>query len=399
MKSSIPRILIDARGLQEGFKTHKHRGIGHYASNLIDGLLEPNSSFEFIFLVENGLTVDERLRNHPCIFQTPQWFEPKATRMISEQWTLPRSIPFNSFDLTHFLAQGDGSMFSRYPSVISVMDTISISAKELYTPCQRLKHDIADSIVNRILKNSCRIIAISEHTKKDIMKYFAVSSEKIRVVPLAAEKRFFQKRTMSDLLRIRSHFELPKDFLLYVGGIDPRKNIKLIFEALKLLVAESPTKCPLLAFAGDIVHQREYPRLMKSLQTLGIEDRIRFLGYVPDEELPLLYQASTMFIYPSRYEGFGLPVLQAMAAGTPVITTKLSSIPEVAGDAALYIDPDKPIELAQAIKQIISDHAKRSSLAASGVKRAGTFSWERTVHETIDVYREAIMLQKKKIQL
>ena len=396
MKLSIPRILVDARGLQEGFKDHRHRGIGHYASNLINGILESNSPFEFIFLLENGLAMDERLRNRPCIFHTPQWFEPKTTRMISDQWMLPRSIPYNSFDLLHFLAQGDGSMFSRCPSVISVMDTISFSAKELYGPHQRLKHTLAYYIVNRILQNSCRIIAISEHTKKDILNYFTLPSEKIRVVPLAAERRYFQKRTTSDLMRIRSHFGLPENFLLYVGGIDPRKNIELIFKALKLLLDENPLTCPLLAFAGDIVHQREYPQIMKSLRSLGIGDRIKFLGYIPDEDLPLLYQASTMFIFPSRYEGFGLPVLQAMAAGTPVITTKLSSIPEVAGDAVLYINPDKPIELARAIKEIFSNHTIRLSLINSGMKRAEAFSWERTVHETLEVYREALMLQKKK---
>jgi glycosyltransferase involved in cell wall biosynthesis len=399
MKSSVPRLLIDARGLQEGFKTHTHRGIGHYASHLINGLLESNSSLEFIFLVENGLAVDERLRNHPCIFQTPKWFEPKATRMISEQWTLPRSIPFNSFDLVHFLAQGDGSMFASCPSIVSVMDTVSISAKELYTPHQRLKHNIANSIVHRILKNSCRIIAISGHTKKDVMKYFAIPPEKIRVIPLAADRLFFQKWTTFDYLRIRSRFGLPENFLLYVGGIDPRKNVELLFKALKLILEENPKRCPLLAFAGDIVHQREYPQLKKSLQTLGIGDHIRFLGYVPEKELPLLYQASSIFIYPSRYEGFGLPVLQAMAAGTPVITTKLSSIPEVAGDSVLYIDPDKPVELARAIIEVFSNQSLRSSLAASGIKRAGTFSWERTVNETIDVYREVLMLHTKKEHL
>ncbi|RPI04744.1 MAG: glycosyltransferase family 1 protein [Ignavibacteriae bacterium] len=395
MKPSVPRILIDARGLQEGFKTHNHRGIGHYASNLIDGILDSNSSFQFIFLVEKGPAVDERLQNHPCIFQTPKWFEPAATRMISEQWTLPRTMPFTSFDLVHFLAHGDGTMYSRVPSVVSVMDTISLSVKELYSPYQRLKHGIANSLTRRILQHSRSIIAISEHTKEDIIKYFAIPSEKIHVVPLAAEKRFFQKWAPSDLLRIRTRFELPENFLLYVGGIDPRKNVGIMFNALKLLFEKDPAACPLLAFAGDIAHQREYPQLMKSLHALGIGNRIRFLGYVPEKELPLLYQASTMFLFPSRYEGFGLPVLQAMAAGTPVITTKLSSIPEVAGDAALYIHPDNPVELARAITEIFSNHALRSSLVASGMKRAGTFSWERTVNETFEVYREALMMQNK----
>ena len=390
MKSSVSRILIDARGLQEGFKSHKHRGIGHYASNLIDGILESNSMLEFIFLVENGLAVDERFRNRPCIFHTPKWCEPKATRMISEQWTLPHSIPSNSFELAHFLAQGDASMFTRCPYIVSVMDTIPLSVKDLYSPSQRLKHDIANSIIKRIFHKSSRIIAISNNTKKDILKYFAVPSEKVCVVPLAVDKRFFQKWTSEDVLKIRSFYELSEDFLLYVGGIDPRKNVGLIFNALKLLLEENPQKCPLMVFAGNITGQREYLQLMKSLQALGIGDRIRFLGYVPDEELPLLYHASTMFVYPSRYEGFGLPVLQAMAAGTPVITTKLSSIPEVAGDAALYIDPDKPVELARAIMEIFSNHAMRSSLVASGIKQAGAFSWERTVNGTIEVYHDVI---------
>ncbi len=308
MKSSVSRILIDARGLQYGFKSHKHRGIGHYASNLIDGILESNSMLEFIFLVENGLAVDERFRNRPCIFHTPKWCEPKATRMISEQWTLPHSIPSNSFELAHFLAQGDASMFTRCPYIVSVMDTIPLSVKDLYSPSQRLKHDIANSIIKRIFHKSSRIIAISNNTKKDILKYFAVPSEKVCVVPLAVDKRFFQKWTSEDVLKIRSFYELSEDFLLYVGGIDPRKNVGLIFNALKLLLEENPQKCPLMVFAGNITGQREYLQLMKSLQALGIGDRIRFLGYVPDEELPLLYHASTMFVYPSRYEGFGLPV-------------------------------------------------------------------------------------------
>jgi glycosyltransferase involved in cell wall biosynthesis len=390
MKSSLPRILIDSRALQEGFKSHKHRGIGHYASNLIEGLLRSKLSFEFTFLAENGLAPDERLVNYPGILHTPRWFEPKASRMISEQYTVACSIPAHSFELVHFLAQGDASMFTRCPYIVSVMDTISLSVKELYRLPQRLKHDIAHSIVKRIIHNSSRIIAISEHTKKDILKYFSVPSEKVCVVPLAVEKLFFQKWTSEDVLRIRSFYKLSEDFLLYVGGIDPRKNVGLIFKALKLLLEENPQKCPLLVFAGDITNQREYSQLMKSLLTLGIGERIRFLGYVPAEKLPLLYQASTMFIYPSRYEGFGLPVLQAMAAGTPVITTKLSSIPEVAGEAVLYINPDRPDELARAIMEIFSNHALRSSLVASGIRQAESFSWDRTIKGTIEVYHDVL---------
>jgi glycosyltransferase involved in cell wall biosynthesis len=138
---------------------------------------------------------------------------------------------------------------------------------------------------------------------------------------------------------------------------------------------------------------------MKFIRTLGIEHLIKFLGYVPDEDLPLLFQASTAFVYPSLYEGFGLPILQAMAAGTPVITTKLSSIPEVAGDAALYIDPDDPATLIQALQALQTNNDLRSSLIFSGKKQAGKFSWKQTAKKTIDVYREVMMVQKKNEQL
>jgi glycosyltransferase involved in cell wall biosynthesis len=274
------------------------------------------------------------------------------------------------------------------------MDTITLSAKELYSFPQQIKYHILHKYIKRTVQRAAMVIAISEHTKKDIVEYYSIPSHKICVVPLAVEERYSHHWHPSDVVNLRLKYGLPDPFFLYVGGIDPRKNIEIIFEAMKTLVATGQT-CPLLAFAGRVADQREYPNMIKTIRSLGIEHLVKFLGYVPDEDLPLLYQSSAVFVYPSRYEGFGLPVLQAMAAGTPVITTKLSSIPEVAGDAALYINPDDPATLIQALQALQTNNDLRSSLIFSGKQQASKFSWKRTAKETVNVYREVLKVQRK----
>jgi len=386
MSTNKKNILIDGRALQAGFKAHKFRGIGHYAKNLIDEILQADSKYYFTFLQEQGLPTENYLLNRSKIFHKPGYFLSKPSKFIEAQWSLPRYIRRDSFDLVHYLAHVDASYRTPCPYIVSVMDTITLSVHTLYSAPQRLKNRIMHSIARRIVQNASMTIAISEQTKKDIVKYYQIAPDRISVVPLGVEQRFSQKWIPEDILNLRQRYELPESFILYVGGIDPRKNVGLIFQAMKILL-EKNNQCPLLAFAGRISDQNGYPEMMKKIRSLGIEQQIHFLGYVPDNDLPLLYHASTAFIYPSRYEGFGLPVLQAMAAGTPVLTTKLSSIPEVAGDAALYIDPDDPLSLVQALEGIISNSALRLSLVNAGEQQASLFSWKRTASETLNVYR------------
>jgi len=387
VNNSPQNILIDARAIQSGYKQHKNRGIGYYAQNLINELINMDLEYTLTFLEEQGLPVDPLVSGKSFILHKP--LISRMPKIIEAQWSLPINIPRKSFEMVHFLSHEDASFLSPCPYVVSVMDAITLAVRDLYKPWQRLKYQAVYYIAKRIIKNAEMVIAISEHTKKDIMKYYGIPSENICVVPLAAEQRFFQEWLSNDVINLRARYELPETFILYVGGIDPRKNLVILFKAMKALL-ESGSYCPTLAFAGRISNQREYPEMMKTIRSLGIEHLIKFLGYVPDEDLPLLFQASRAFVYPSRYEGFGLPVLQAMASGTPVLTTKLSSIPEVAGNAAVYINPDDPALLAQAINAILTNKEMRSSLIASGKKQAAMFSWKRTADETVEVYREVI---------
>jgi glycosyltransferase involved in cell wall biosynthesis len=387
MNNSPKNILIDARATQNGYKQHKSRGIGYYAQNLISELINMDLEYILTFLEEQGLPVDPPVLGKSFILHKP--LVSKLPKIIESQWSLPLNIPRKSFELVHFLSHEDASFLSSCPYVVSVMDTITVAVRDLYNPWQRMKYKAVYSIAKQIINRATMVIAISLHTKKDIMKYYGIPSDNICVVPLATEQRYFRKWLSNDLLNYRTSIGLPETFLLYVGGIDPRKNLGLLFKAMKALKDNGPY-CPPLAFAGHIANQREYPEMMKTIRTLGIEHLIKFLGYVSDEDLPLLFQASAAFVYPSRYEGFGLPILQAMAAGTSVLTTKLSSIPEVAGDAALYIDPDDPVSLVQGITAILSNKELRFSLIASGKQQSAKFSWNRTANETLQVYREAL---------
>jgi glycosyltransferase involved in cell wall biosynthesis len=388
-------ILIDARALQEGFKAHKHRGIGYYAQRLIHELISSELANRLSFLQEKELTTDRLILDKNLLYHSSSIRVPQALNLILSQRTLSKAISTRKFSLVHYLSHFDASFLTPCPYIVSVMDTITLSAKELYSLPQQIKYNFLHKYINRIVHRSAMVIAISEHTKKDIEKYYGIPSKKISVVPLAVEERYSHHWSHSDKVNFRIKYGLPDTYILYVGGIDPRKNIEIIFNAMQAIIATGQT-CPILAFAGRVADQREFPDMINTIRSLRIEHLIKFLGYVPDDDLPLLYHASAAFIYPSRYEGFGLPVLQAMAAGTPVITTKLSSIPEVAGDAALYIDPDDPMTLIQALQALQTNNELRSSLIDSGKKQSSLFSWKRTADETIEVYREVLAMHNNK---
>lgn len=381
-------ILVDARALQAGFKEHKTRGIGHYASNLIRVLAHYN--IRLTYLQEKGLPSDELISSKPTLWHRPPFRSSKVLRQLAEPSVLARRISLQPFDLVHYLSHQDASPQTRCPFVVSVMDTITLSVNELYSPAQRIKYRAMQQFINRpIIHRASLVLAISECTKKDIVRYYQVAPGKVVVVPLAVEERFFSEWSPSDIANLRSRYDLPDSFILYVGGIDPRKNVGSIFAAMRILLSAGKP-CPPLVFAGHIKNQREYPEMMKHLRELGIEHHIRFLGFVPDEDLPLLFKTSVAFVYPSRYEGFGLPILQAMAAGTPVLTTKLSSIPEVAGSAALYIDPDDPATIAENLTALLAASDLRNSLVAKGNQQARGFSWERTGAKTVEAYDEIL---------
>lgn len=235
--------------------------------------------------------------------------------------------------------------------------------------------------IPRQIAESDKIITISEHTKKDLQKFYNVSDDKIAVIYPGTDLT-----APSEIPLALTELCLPERYILSVGTLEPRKNLILLFRAAYLLrrkLRESNIKICLAGATGW-----KHDATERVLDELQIQDLVIKLGYVPREVLPALYAGATAFVYPSLYEGFGLPVLEALACGAPVVTSNVSSLPEVGGDAALYIDPHSIEELAAAIEKLLDDEALREQLKIKGFAQAAKFSWEKCARETLAVYHE-----------
>ena len=238
-------------------------------------------------------------------------------------------------------------------------------------------------LVRRAIKNSTKIIAVSRHTKEDIIKLFGVNETKIKVIGEAAQSRFRLIDEREKIIKILAENNIPDKFILYVGTLEPRKNLIRLVKSYKEIIDAGFNKYKLV-----LVGKRGwyYDEIFKKVKELNLENEVLFTGYLADGIIPYLYNAATCFVYPSFYEGFGLPVVEAMACGCPVITSNISSLPEIAGNAAILINPYKKAELVEAFKKILIDNKLRSKMSARGLVQAKKFSWGKTAKEIIDLY-------------
>lgn len=231
------------------------------------------------------------------------------------------------------------------------------------------------------------IITDSEQSKRDIVQYLPVSQEKVTVIPCAVNKNY-RPLNQSEIAPALRKYDIEEPYILYVGSIAARKNLPRVLEAYAQLRQWSPQ------WKLVIVGARKWKStpVYEAVKRLNLEDAVHFTGYVDEEDLPALYNGADLFVFPSLYEGFGLPVLEAMACHTPVVTSNSSSLPEVAGDAALLVDPLKVDEIAKAMQTILSDDALAAELRERGLTQASKFSWERTAQETVSVYKQVLGL-------
>ncbi|MDO8738902.1 glycosyltransferase family 1 protein [Candidatus Deferrimicrobium sp.] len=246
----------------------------------------------------------------------------------------------------------------------------------------RLLRWSSNFLVPRFLRGCRRIIAISESTKRDAIRLYGIPEEKVVVTHLAVDARF-RPASPEAVAMMRERYRLPDRFLLYVGTIEPRKNLSLLLDALKILVERGVGVPLVVAGARGWMYEDFFLKVRKT----GLEGKVLFTGYIPDEELPGLYSAAEAFLYPSLYEGFGFPVLEAMACGTPVVCSNTSSLPEVAGAAAVLLSPHAPGDWADTIKGILDSGTLRERMRQAGFRQASRFRWEKTARETWEVYR------------
>lgn len=238
------------------------------------------------------------------------------------------------------------------------------------------------------VERSHLIIAVSETTRRDVINFLNVPEEKVKVVYNGVSSEF---RPVTDVARraeVRQRYALPEHFLLMVGSIQPRKNVTGVLSAVGRLVRKSPSSPLHLVLAGGSSWKSD--ELKKIISDNGLTDYVHFTGYVPEEDLTTLYSMSDIFLFPSLYEGFGLPVIEAMACGVPVVTSNSSCLPEIAGDAAILVDPHNHDDIADGIERLLMDQELRNVCTERGLARAQKFSWENAGRQLLEIFHEIV---------
>lgn len=307
-----------------------------------------------------------------------------ARRLVWEQTALPRAVHRLGADVLHSphytmpLALG-GPLGGGVRRVVTFHDMTYFLMPELHP---RFHRRFFPPMMRAAARRADRILAVSESTRGDITRLLGVAPARV-VTTLEAAGPLFRPAPAGEVAEACSRFGLtPGGFLLYVGVLEPRKNVPRLLQAYAQIAGRFPD-VPLV-IAGKKGWM--YDAIFAQVTALGLTGRVVFTGYVPEADLPRLYAGARAFAYPSRYEGFGLPVLEAMACGTPVVTSDVSSMPEVAGEAALLVGPDDVGALADALARVLSDDALAADLSRRGTLRAAGFSWERCARETRAVY-------------
>lgn len=267
------------------------------------------------------------------------------------------------------------------PSVLTIFDMTFFSHPTEHQWSKRLYFT---SMIPPSIARADRLIAISQSTAGEIRRWLSVPEEKIRVICLAAGDRFGPEAA-GGIEEMRRLLALPERYILSVATLEPRKNLPMLLKAYKRLPSGLRREYPLVLAGKPGWGRQDVRRLAEDM---GLGREVIFAGYVDDDLLPSLYAGAGLFVYPSLYEGFGLPVLEAMACGTPVLTSNLSSMPEVAGEAALLADPGDAGDLAGKMALLLGDKALSREMSARGAARAASFSWESTARRTLSVYEE-----------
>lgn len=277
-------------------------------------------------------------------------------------------------------------VWSPWPTVVTVHDVIQFVLPEYaWRKISRLYF----GLVSRAARRADAVITVSECSKQDIMKILGLPPERIHVIGNAVDASFYPVRDAWLLANVRERYGIAPRFVLYFGGFDMRKNVPRVIEAYSHL-PEAMRREYQLVIAGRYQHLGHplYPDPRETIRRLGLEDYVIFTGQIREQDKAPLYSAATVFMFPSLYEGFGIPVLEAMACGTPVVTSNVSALPEVAGEAAALVDPYDPNAICGALHELLESQSKRDELSRRGLERARRFTWTQVADQTVRVYRE-----------
>ncbi len=365
-------IVLDARTATGHFP-----GIGRYVVHLAEALtsIAPDLSISLFhdLSAKVGRLALPNLSRYAC---------PVSPFSIRQQWILPRLLREKQTTLYHspyYLMPYRPGL----PTVVTFYDMIPLVHPEFFSPSRRLLFRSTHLLASGA---ATRIIAVSEATKADMIRHIGVPPEKIVVIPLGVD-RHFHPQGREEIMKIRHKYGLPENYLLYVGTNKPHKNLECLVDAFQQ-IQNSLRSDVKLVIAGP--WDKRYDGAEKMATLLGLRDRVQLIGWVEENDLPSLYSGAMVFVFPSLCEGFGLPVLEAMACGTAVVCSNRSGLSEVAGEAALLINPEDSRQLAAEIIRVLREKDLRQELTEQGLKRAKLFTWEKTAEKTLALYHQVM---------
>lgn len=363
-------IGIDAHMVGE-----RETGNENYISGILSGLKQVDTQHDYYVFVQKEsqelLSHLEQLNFH-LVNQIP------SNALIRNAISLPRKAREHALDI--LFVTYTAPLFCPCPIVLAVHDISYVHFPEFFPPRVRLQ---LSTLIPWSLQQASHVTVLSEYTKRDIMEHYGVPEDKITVTYLSAHERFRPIERSHALNQLQQRYSVGEHFILTVGNLQPRKNIPRLIQAFAQLRRTGKIDHQLVIIGQDLWYAES---VRQTVQALGVENEILFTGYVADEDLPLWYNAADLFVYPSIFEGFGIPPLEAMRCGTTTITSNASSLPEVIGEATLSFDPYDVEELSHTIYTVLSDENLRERLAKQCLERSRVFSWEHSAQILLKVF-------------
>jgi glycosyltransferase involved in cell wall biosynthesis len=375
-------------GINGFFWNQEATGSGQYTRQLVHGLLHTSDGPQcLVFRVQTG---ESRHSMPPSPESMGQRFlrsPVPLTRNLAKVWfeqiSFPRACRDEGVEVTHVpyfappLVGGEKTVVTIHDLIPLVLPAYRGSTLvRLYT-----------RLVSAGAQRAAAIVTDSQASRDDILRLLRADPAKVHVIPLAADERFKPVQDARRVQRVREKYGLPHKYVLYLGGFDQRKNLSTLLAAYAAVDADLVRQTPLVI--GGRLPSRDsdfFPDPRAMVRRWNLEGVVTFVGWVAEEDKPVLYSEASLFVFPSFYEGFGLPVLEAMCCGAPVIASEAASLPEISGDAAVLFAPHDVQGLAQALTELLQDSPRRAQLGAKGLERAQLFSWEKTVAQTLEVY-------------
>jgi glycosyltransferase involved in cell wall biosynthesis len=362
--------------LLSGEPGYRRAGIHHYIAELLNHL-PASEEWRYVVYTQHPPAIDRPdMRFVPSTLPTSR----RLVRILWEQLVWPMRALREKHSLLHSMAFVL-PLAAPAPTVVTIYDLSFLHFPEQFP---RLQHLYLTSQTRRSCRQARRVVTISGSSREDVIRFFGVAPDRVDVVPPGVDEQF-RPLDADVVASFRREQGLPERFILHVGTLQPRKNLPVLVEAMARL---GRPHLPLVLVGGKGWF---YKQIFARVEALGLQDQVRFAGYVADETLPLWYNAASLLVFPSVYEGFGMPVVQAQACGTPVVAAGVSALPEAGGSAALYFEPDDMAGLVRQMLAVLDNPAQAATMREQGLIHASTFSWAAAGEGMSSVYRRALL--------